>query len=182
MIFGVGVNDVSCDVKSYSVWHSMLRRCYSAVYQRNKPTYKGCAVEDTWKLHSNFRNWFDLNYVEGWHLDKDLLKGNSLIYSQETCCFLPASLNSLITVKTRSKDLPQGVYFKVSNGKYVAQLSFYDEGVRTSGHLCISNDIEYCFSVYKKAKERKIKEIAAKYSNLLKSEAMQALLKYSVEP
>ena len=48
MVFSKGINDVinSRDTKEYQVWHSMIRRCYSDVYQKLKPTYAGTVVCD----------------------------------------------------------------------------------------------------------------------------------------
>lgn len=182
MIFRVGINNMNSSNESYTVWHSMLRRCYSSVYQKGKPTYVDCKVSNEWLLHSNFNSWFKDNYIEGWQLDKDLLSGESKIYSQETCCFLPSVLNSLITIKKKNNDLPQGVYYKISHGKYIAQLSFCDQGMRESGHLCISSDIDYCFKVYKEAKENKIKEFAIKYKDQMKPKVFNALLNFKVTP
>lgn len=182
MIFGVGTNDMSCSNDSYTVWHSMLRRCYSSVYQKGKPTYLDCKVSDDWLLHSNFNSWFKDNYIKGWQLDKDLLSGESKVYSQETCCFLPAVLNSLIVVKKKNNDLPQGVHYKIKNAKYIAQLSYQDQGVRSSAHLCISSDIDHCFKVYKETKESKIKEFAMKYKDQMKPKVLNALLNFKVTP
>lgn len=182
MIFGIGLNDMSCTNNSYTVWHSMLRRCYSSVYQKGKPTYVKCKVSDKWLVHSNFNPWFTDNYIKDWQLDKDLLSGESKIYSEETCCFLPPVLNSLIIKKTNNTLLPQGVHYKTRNGKYVAQLSFQDKNIRESGHLCIHWSSDYCFKVYKEAKENKIKEFAKKYQSQIKPKVLDALLNFKVTP
>lgn len=179
MIFGVGVNDLSAKVDSYTVWHSMIRRCYSNVYQENKPTYKKCTVSQDWLIHSNFSKWFSSNFIVGWQLDKDLL-GDSTLYAEENCCFLPPELNSLIVMKDKQSLLPNGVYYKKSNGKYVAQLSDYSSKGRGSGHLCISEDIEYCFTAYKSAKEAKVRQLAEKYKPSFDNKVYNALLTFKV--
>lgn len=179
MIFGVAINDLSFKDDSYTVWHSMIRRCYSKVYQEKKPTYKKCSVSKKWLLHSNFNKWFRSEFVIGWQLDKDLL-GDSTMYSEETCCFLPAELNSLIVVKDKNDGLPSGVYFKRSHGKYVAQLSDYSLASRGSGHLCISDDVEHCFITYKSAKEAKVKHLAEKYKGQLSQRVYSTLLNFEV--
>lgn len=180
MIFKTGINDLSTNEESYSAWHSMLRRCYSEVYQKSKPTYIGCEVSESWKTHSNFKSWFDSNYVQGWELDKDLL-GNSKEYSENSCCFLPPCLNSLIVRKDKENSLPSGVYYKKSHQKYIAQLSYSQDNVRKSGHILISDDPEKCFNAYKAAKESKVKELANVYKDKLCSRAFQTLMRYEVE-
>lgn len=180
MIFGVATNDLSYKENSYTIWHSMIRRCYSEVYQKSKPTYKECKVSNDWLLHSNFKRWYDSNYIEDWQLDKDLLSGNMKLYSEETCCFLPSSLNSLIIKQKKSGDLPEGVYFKKTNGKYVAQLSQYSKLKRESGYICLHHDPEYCFNKYKEFKEAKIKELTNKYKDLLSNKVYNALLLFEV--
>jgi len=41
------------NTKVYDVWSSMIKRCYSEKYHRNKPTYIGCSVVKEW--HRNNR-------------------------------------------------------------------------------------------------------------------------------
>ena len=48
-VFGKGINDTE-NAKDYQTWHSMLRRCYSPVFKKDKPTYEGCEVCEEW-LH-----------------------------------------------------------------------------------------------------------------------------------
>ena len=180
MIFGKGINDLSCTVDSYSTWHSIHRRCYSQVYQKTKPTYVGCVVDADWHKLSVFDKWFQVNFVEGWQLDKDLLQVSSKVYSEDSCCFLPPELNTLIVEKAKEDGLPPGVSYKAKNSKFVAQLSQYKAGVRASGHLCLHEDPEVCFQVYKEAKERKIKELATAYKSTLTARAHEALLNFEV--
>jgi len=71
LVYGVGVNDCGESVKAggknttyYVIWNGMLRRCYSDKYHSAR-TYIGCTVCDEWLLLSNFKKWFDENYVDG---------------------------------------------------------------------------------------------------------------------
>lgn len=80
----------------YGVWKSMKARCYNP----NANQYKdyggrGAVVCDEWKEDFlSFYSWSIKNgYKKGLQLDKDL-KGNSLIYSPNTCCFVLAKENS----------------------------------------------------------------------------------------
>jgi len=63
--------------KSYVYWHSMLNRCY----KKNL----GAKVCNDWLVYDEFEKWFDVHYIQGYHLDKDI-KGGEL-YSQELCLF-----------------------------------------------------------------------------------------------
>lgn len=79
--------------KSYNVWVHMIDRCYN----KNSTNYlwygeKGVTICDEWKLYSNFKKWFDENYIEGCVVDKDISGGS--IYSPETCVFISKSKNS----------------------------------------------------------------------------------------
>ena len=92
-VHGVGVNDAEFYInptvdgrqrmdKAYQVWKSMLCRCYSEYSKTASPSYAGCEVAEEWKIFSNFKSWFDANYVEGWEIDKDIL-GSGKLYSQK---------------------------------------------------------------------------------------------------
>ena len=88
--------------REYTLWHSMLQRCYSNKFHENNPTYKDCIVCERWLTFANFLE--DLPLIEGYELwrnnpntgvslDKDCkIKGNK-IYSLETCKFISRSDN-----------------------------------------------------------------------------------------
>lgn len=102
-VFGFGINDYDKPVTidnsklyAYEVWTDMIKRCYKGYRLEKYPTYQGCKVCDEWRYFSKFKEWFDENYVEGSVLDKDLLGGNSKIYSPQTCCFIPPRLNIIL--------------------------------------------------------------------------------------
>lgn len=182
MVFGKGINDLSCDIPSYVVWHSMIRRCYSSVYHKSKPTYIGTTVEPDWLHLSNFNKWFVLNSVQDWQLDKDLLKPDLKLYSKDTCVFLPNEINCALKTDMGKNGLPPGVSYKTSHDKYVAQLSIVDiDGTRTNRHLIISNSIQECAATYKFEKERYVKSLAIKHIDKLDKRAYDALLNFKVK-
>ena len=84
----------------YSVWNNMLGRCYDSTNTRHY-CYgaAGVTVDTEWHNFSNFLSWWEGNYIEGFHLDKDLLsRGDDVkVYSENTCCFVPKSFNSLLS-------------------------------------------------------------------------------------
>ena len=76
LIKGVGILDMdfSQTRHTYEVWMDIL---FAVTVRRSKKqmAYKDYMHE--WKRFSNFKKWFDDNYVDGYAIDKDLIcKGN----------------------------------------------------------------------------------------------------------
>lgn len=81
--------------KKYQTWKGMMERCYCPKLKVARPTYNGCTVCDEWHNFQVFAEWFDGNYIEGYHLDKDIkVKGNK-IYSPDTCLFVSQAENTI---------------------------------------------------------------------------------------
>ena len=86
ILFNIGLNDYEYPIQSngvmlssYAKWKSMLQRCYSEKYVDRRKCYVDCSVCEEWLRFSNFKRWFDKNYIEGYYLDKDILvKGNKV--------------------------------------------------------------------------------------------------------
>jgi len=122
--------------KAYSAWNSMIRRCYqdTSMHYRFYGA-KGVTVDESWHNFQTFAEWFIPRYKEGFQLDKDLLGGGLKIYSPDTCCLLPAELNSLIAPRTENSKYMRGVSkegkkfsAKVYHaGKIFYRKSFYTE-------------------------------------------------------
>lgn len=82
--------------KLYGVWSSMKARCYNGkTAQYENYGGKGVTVCEEWKNDFiTFFRWAIQNgWKEGLQLDKDT-KGNGLVYSPETCCFVTPKKNS----------------------------------------------------------------------------------------
>lgn len=122
LIQGVGINDTKGESNSraYVVWTAMLYRCYNDKFWLKRPTYKDCSVCEEWLLFSNFKSWYEVNSVEDWELDKDVLVTGNKIYSPDTCIFLPAHLNSIMLRSTEDKKskLPIGIRKHKLSSKY----------------------------------------------------------------
>ena len=181
MVFGQGINDIGFERESYASWHSMHRRCYSAVYQKNKPTYIGCSVAEDWKILSNYDQWFNKHFHKGFQLDKDLLFYGNKIYSEDTCCFLPNEINGALRNDYGQNGLPPGVSYKTESSKYIAQLSQNIDGKRKGIHLLSSNSIESCAVAYQIAKKDYLCSLAEKWKNFLTAKAYNALLTFNFE-
>lgn len=176
---GLGINDIPYTKHAtfYLIWRNMLRRCYVAD-DMTLPTYKGCSVCQEWHILSNFKMWFDENYVEGYALDKDILVKGNKIYGPDTCCFVPQEINNLARGFLRQRDLPIGVSKRYGN-RYCATLQW--QGVRI--HLGTFDTPEAAFLAYKKAKEQYVKELSEKYykEGKITERVYNALLNYRVE-
>lgn len=186
LIFGVGINDSDYNIetivdgkrilcKYYQTWHSMLRRCYSSIYQAKCPTYIGCTVVEEWFNFSIFRNWMMLQDWKGKQLDKDLLFQGNKVYSSETCLFVTNSINSLFIKSDGSRGQYKiGVSFKKETGKYQANCNVKGK-LKFLGYYLTE---EEAHTVYKIFKTAHIRTIALEQSDIRLKEAM---LRYVVE-
>lgn len=182
VVYGVGINDYELSTTglvSYHRWNNMLQRCYDKDYLAQKPTYIGCSVCEEWKHFSKFKEWFDANYIDGYVLDKDVLYKGNKVYSPETCCFIPAALNSLLTKRNFHRGCyPIGVQ-KTPSGRFLASMHLNGKSTNIGSY----DTVEEAFVAYKNAKETHIKEVAEKYylDGKITKKVYNALVNYKVE-
>ena len=130
--------------------------------------------------------WYYENIVpinEEMHLDKDILSNEQKIYSPESCCLIPKSINLLFkrTPKTKdtSKSLPVGVQKqKRCINKYKASLYKNGKTIVKSGF----DSPEAAFIWYKSEKEKHIREVAMVYKDVLPRRVYDALTNYDIKP
>lgn len=137
-VLGVGINDADYPVVKFSKpdaqgkcrqtfrcpyyfrWHGMLSRCFNKG-KSNYRWYEKTTVCEEWLTFSNFKRWMEGCDWEGKVLDKDL-RGDSTLYSPETCTWIPQNLNSFIEDVSRNKDYPiPGVFI---TNRYDVQKNF----------------------------------------------------------
>lgn len=183
-VYGIGYTGVGAhkssfegkDTKMYYTWNSMLQRSYSEEYYIKLPSYKGCSVDKNWHSFQNFGHWYEKNYKEGWHLDKDILVKGNKIYSPETCCIVPAEINTLFVKHNKNnRKYPVGVTRRYN--KFIAQIS--KNGI--TEEIDYFDTIEEAFHAYKTAKEAYIKEVADEWKPLVHPKVYTAMYKYEVE-
>ena len=172
--------------KECALWYSMLKRCYNDGFKNKRPTYEGCGVSDKFKSYEYFYEWcneqigFD-NDDNGnpFQLDKDLLVKGNKVYSESTCVFIPAEINSLLIkcAASRGEHLI-GVYWSKTANAFVARVSRNKGG---SEHLGLFKTEIEAFNAYKTAKESFIKEQANKWKGKIDERAYNALMNYTVE-
>lgn len=162
--FGVGTNDVDYPVArkcpdggrvicpAYQCWYSIMTRVFSKSFQTSFPTYTGVTIDQDWLTLSNFTEWWVLNQVDGWELDKDILSDNKL-YSKDTCIFIPDWLNKITISSSRSRgDCPVGV--SMWKGRFQTK-------IRNRGrieHLGLFDNREEAYQAWKNRKLELLKE------------------------
>lgn len=183
-VLGKGFLKNETNTQSYIKWSSMLQRCYCEKYKTKMMFYKDCATSENFKYYPHFKEWCSkqvgFNSVDDkgnyFALDKDiLLKGNK-IYSEDTCCFVPAEINSLLTKSDKIRgDYPIGV--SLNKGRLGSQLLIKGK----KKWLGYFSTPEEAFYAYKEAKEAYIKEVANKWKDQVDPRVYEALMNYQVE-
>ena len=111
-----------------------------------------------------------------YRVDKDILYKHNTVYSPQTCCIVPESLNMLLTNRQRYRgDLPIGVTRK--DGKYMAKCKIKSKD-KYLGYFDTALD---AFNAYKSTKEGYIKSMAEEFKPLIPVNIYEALMQYTVE-
>lgn len=185
-VFGVGIMDIPNATKdplkkaARIKWQSMLTRCYSSSYQNKYPTYKGCAISESFKRFSSFLEWY-ISQVgfnqEGWHLDKDIL-GCGKVYSPQTCCVIPNEINvALASISSKHNTKNKFGISRRKNGRFAV----YAHCGSINKYLGIFDTLEEAFKAYKQAKESRIKELTNKWKDQIDPRVYEELMNYKVE-
>lgn len=129
-VYGVGfIGDGKYTAKerSYSIWHSMIARCYGG----NDKAYFDCTVCDEWHDYQNFARWFEHHAKsKDLQIDKDIkVKGNR-IYSPENCLMVTKSEN--IKAKVYRDENNKNGYAGIVQSKYKDKI-YYGARVTVNG-------------------------------------------------
>lgn len=151
-----GARNVTGLNRAYQTWKDMLKRCYSENAQKKNPTYIGCSVCDEWKYYSNFKEFYNANYVEGFQLDKDILIEGNKVYSPDTCVFVPSRINSLLNSRKSARGkYPIGVDLRNDTGKFRASC-MVDGKQKCIG---VFETIDEAFTAYVEAKKCEVARV-----------------------
>lgn len=133
-------------IQAYKTWTGMIDRCYRPGHEEKFKAYADCSVCEEWKYFSNFKKWFDENYI----------KGNK-VYSPEACSFVPRIINLLFAKnKKRKSNLPRGVKYRKYGNRYSAEISIEGK-VKLIGYF---KDIDSAAEAYNQARKEYVLEIA----------------------
>lgn len=158
-VYNLGIIDIP-NASGYSSWRTWL---YMLKRVATKKSYSNVTICDEWLTFSNFHKWFDRHWRKGWDLDKDL-KGH-LLYSPDTCVYLPKEINQCL-------QRHNGI--KKSNGVWIAE---YSRG----GQLeCIGEygSKEEAQEAYLKEKKEYLDYLVQLYRHSLDRETQQLLREY----
>lgn len=136
------------ETEKYKHWHGMMTRCYSKGAKGVSPTYSGCTVCDEWHNFQSFSDWFNTHYIDGYHLDKDIIRHGNKIYSPDTCIFVHRHTNSMFNKPKKKSNLPLGISRTSGKDNYYSARCWVD-GVHEE--KC-SNDIDELSAWYKAMK------------------------------
>jgi hypothetical protein len=191
---GITGNKYSTDSKcrEYATWKSMIKRCFDNQEKEKHQTYKDVTCCNEWLLYENFYEWIHSqeNFNkwkenEKWDIDKDILIKGNKIYSSETCCLVPQSINVLfVTHYPHRGNCLIGTYYDSNRNQYVARCSnTYDYPKKTGVFLGRYTTQLEAFNAYKKYKENLIKRIAKDEfaKGNITEQCYNAMINYEVE-
>ena len=189
LVLGVGINDMLGAektkefIKQRQMWFGVLQRCFSIKLLERRPTYKNCKVSESWLWLSNFIK--DIKSIEnyekslngGWQLDKDLLSNEGKLYSKDTCCFIPRSLNLVISSYPKKLNgLPKGVKLS-KGGRYFAILQKEGNQIFLGSY----DSVEEASRVYNIAKKEHLLNIADSIKDIVPENVYKALVNFNLE-
>jgi hypothetical protein len=159
-----GVGNYTSDHPAHSVWRNMVKRCYSSALAARYPTYKNVTVCVPWLNYQNFAKWYADHDVQGWHLDKDLLSGQTKEYSPETCCFIPQEINAFMTNEQSTNTSGSiGVTWASDRNKWRVSIG----GSKSNQDLGQFNCFEEATQTYMAARQERAKALQLKYKALI---------------
>ena len=107
--------------KYYTVWKSMLTRCYSKKFLESNQSYNGTSVCSEWLSATAFKKWMEQQDWQGKCLDKDIIVPGSKLYSPQTCAFVLQATNSFVVARDACRgECPVGVSLDKHKDKYRA--------------------------------------------------------------
>ena len=155
--------------KIHQTWKGMLERCYDEKCQLKYPTYKGVTVCKEWHNFQTFAEWMEANYIDGYHLDKDILSKIQKIYSPTTCCFIPQTLNTFMSNhRTANTTGYTGVARYKETDKWLASIRIS----KKRKHLGIFDTKAKAYAAYKIARSEKAEKLKLLYATTLPDEVL----------
>jgi hypothetical protein len=158
--------------KAYRYWNVLLERCYDEKFHEAHPMYKDCYVCEKWHCFQNFAEWFYKNYYEigegRMHLDKDIIFEGNKEYSPSKCIFVPQRINMIFMTRSKSNNLPTGIYKTKSTERYSVNYNGSSYGTY--------NTLDEAINIYNDQKRKHIKQVAFEYKDKIPDKVYYVLL------
>lgn len=179
---------------AYQVYNGIKMRCKGTENDdRIRKCYDEVTMCQEWKDNpKSFVKWYLEHYYEfdneQMDVDKDLFGGDAKIYSPETCCILPKSLNAILTNckkhyregTNEENTLPFGVIYNGKKKKYYSDIQFTGTGKTIT--LSEWDKPEEAFEEYKMMKQADMLVVAAQYKGKIPDYIYHKLLKVEIKP
>ena len=149
--------------KADATWRNVIKRCYDIDIKEKNPSYIDATMCDEWLNYQVFLKWFEENYIDGWHIDKDLLFFGNKHYSPETCIFVPRKVNNIFRYQKNRGGLPFGIKHNSNKIGYVA-------GSSCGNKVLYTNDLDLAVDFYwvqKRIAVDKVIKLYPEFSELL---------------
>lgn len=168
--------------QKYNLLSNMKTRCYGENQRKQYSCYENCCICYEWLEDAKkFYNWADEHYYtidnlpdSNIQLDKDILVPGNLVYSPDTCMFIPDKMNLFFkSLNKKSVFLPPGVR-KLKNEKYQSEIGI--EGKKKI--IGIYNTVEEAQEAYKTEKIKECERIADYYKDMVPEKVTEAFLQW----
>ena len=157
---------------AYKKWSSIKNRIRGS-WKKGNESYINCSISKEWENFETFLAWYESNYVEGWHIDKDLFGWDVKIYSEDTCCFIPPRLNTfMVNLRDLFSGKFNGIYFRERDGVFVATVSNTSKNKIHLGHFNTREDAE---RAYVKGKFSVLDSIVEDYYTVLSDKILKGV-------
>jgi hypothetical protein len=170
----------------YKIWSGIHNRAGN--FDGKHSSYSDVTVCEEWWNYQNFAKWYEEHKYDIKDdflcIDKDILNPKNRIYSPETCCLIPNSINEIFKDFTNYKhdDLPIGITKRndCKTVKYRARTTSVNEYGEIVYVSKTTSDLLEAFIFYKENKEKYIKFLAEKYKYCIDYEIYERLMNFKV--
>jgi hypothetical protein len=164
----------------YNAWKNIFDRCYLETSLAKQPTYLKCTVDKRWHNFQDFGDWFVENYIDGWQLDKDILKPGNTVYGPDTCCFIPQEINKCFNQQKAVKSPYKLGVSKMLDGRSRPFSATINLGGKVKRIVKYFGTEDEASDYYNQEKEKYVNGLAEIHKDKLNSKAYQALLTFKI--
>ena len=171
----LGCNNVDVNSKVYRTWVNMIQRCYYAKVHEYKPYYKSCTVCEEWHNFSNFKVWFEENYIVGRKVDLDkdiLIKGNAE-YAPDTCVLVTHYTNTIFECRGFKNNIVENLKTGMFDASMMLLGKKMEVGSFGTKEIAQRELFEY--------KKDYIRQFARKSKKRMPAKVYQAMLNWEIE-